>query len=193
MKTERKILYYKDYFVSFYRSLDVGAQKKIDYVLAMLKIQERVNERFVKFIRDGIYEIRASHNGNIYRAFFIFDEGNIVMLFHGFQKKTQKTPESEITKVLKLKKEYYYGHNRVAENEREAFHQEAYAYCVGQMICDARKEEKVTQSELAKRVGTNKSYISKIENGVVDPSVGLFLRIIDALGLKFDIIKPAVR
>ncbi len=77
--------------------------------------------------------------------------------------------------------------------EREAFHQEAYAYCVGQMICDARKEEKVTQSELAKRVGTNKSYISKIENGVVDPSVGLFLRIIDALGLKFDIIKPAVR
>ena len=109
MKTERKILYYKDYFVSFYRSLDVGAQKKIDYVLAMLKIQERVNERFVKFIRDGIYEIRASHNGNIYRAFFIFDEGNIVMLFHGFQKKTQKTPESEITKALKLKQEYYAG------------------------------------------------------------------------------------
>ena len=109
MKTERKILYYKDYFVSFYRSLDVGAQKKIDYVLAMLKIQERVNERFMKFIRDGIYEIRASHNGNIYRAFFIFDEGNIVMLFHGFQKKTQKTPESEIAKALKLKQEYYAG------------------------------------------------------------------------------------
>lgn len=109
MKSERKILYYKDYFVSFYRSLDVGAQKKIDYVLAMLKIQERVNERFVKFIRDGIYEIRASHNGNIYRAFFIFDEGNIVMLFHGFQKKTQKTPESEIAKALKLKQEYYAG------------------------------------------------------------------------------------
>ena len=102
-------MYYKDYFVSFYRSLDVGAQKKIDYVLAMLKIQERVNERFVKFIRDGIYEIRASHNGNIYRAFFIFDEGNIVMLFHGFQKKTQKTPESEIAKALKLKQEYYAG------------------------------------------------------------------------------------
>ncbi len=75
----------------------------------MLKMQERVNERFVKFIRDGIYEIRASHNGNIYRAFFIFDEGNIVMLFHGFQKKTQKTPESEIAKALKLKQEYYAG------------------------------------------------------------------------------------
>ena len=41
---------------------------------------------------------------NIYGAFFIFDEGNIVMLF---QKKTQKTPESEIEKAVKLKNEYY--------------------------------------------------------------------------------------
>ena len=107
MKSERKILYYKDYFISFYRSLEAGAQKKIDYVLAMLKLQDRVNEKFVKFVRDGIFEIRASHNGNIYRAFFIFDEDNIVMLFHGFQKKTQKTPESEIDNALKLKQEYY--------------------------------------------------------------------------------------
>ncbi|MCH5173962.1 MAG: type II toxin-antitoxin system RelE/ParE family toxin [Bacteroidales bacterium] len=107
MGTGRKILYYKDYFISFYHGLDAGAQKKVDYILAMLKIQERVNERFVKFIRDGLFELRASHNGNIYRAFFIFDEGNIVMLFNGFQKKTQKTPESEIEKALKLKKEYY--------------------------------------------------------------------------------------
>lgn len=107
MITERKILYYKDFFISFYRSLEVGAQKKMDYVLGMLKVQERINERFVKFIRDGIYEIRASHEGNIHRAFFIFDEGNIVMLFNGFQKKTQKTPESEINKAIKLKKEYY--------------------------------------------------------------------------------------
>lgn len=48
----------------------------------------------------------------------------------------------------------------------------------------------MTQSELAKRVGTNKSYISKIENGLIEPGVGLFLRIINALGLKFDIVKP---
>ncbi len=84
-----------------------GAQKKIDYVLDVLKMQERVSEKFVKFIKDGLYEIRASHNGNIYRAFFIFDEGNIVMLFNGFQKKTQKVPSKEIEKALELKKEYY--------------------------------------------------------------------------------------
>ena len=102
-----KILLYKDYFLTFYRSLEMGAQKKIDYVLDVLKMQERVSEKFVKFIKDGLYEIRASYNGNIYRAFFIFDEGNIVMLFNGFQKKTQKTPSKEIEKALELKKEYY--------------------------------------------------------------------------------------
>lgn len=84
-----------------------GRKKKIDYVLDVLKMQERVSEKFVKFIKDGLYEIRASYNGNIYRAFFIFDEGNIVMLFNGFQKKTQKTPSKEIEKALELKKEYY--------------------------------------------------------------------------------------
>lgn len=107
MKQERQILYYKDYFIDFFMSLDNGARKKIAYVLDMLKTQERVHTNFVKAVRDGVFELRASHNGNIYRAFFIFDEGNIILLFNGFQKKTQKTPEAEIEKALKLKKEYY--------------------------------------------------------------------------------------
>lgn len=109
MNSERRILVYKDYFLTFYRALEAGAQKKIDYVLDVLKMQDRVSEIFVKYIKDGLYEIRASYNGNIYRAFFIFDEGNIVMLFNGFQKKTQKTPSKEIDRALELKKEYYAG------------------------------------------------------------------------------------
>lgn len=109
MNAERKILVYKEYFLTFYRSLEFNAQKKIDYVLDTLKTQERVSTKFVKYIRDGLYEIRATHNGNIYRAFFIFDEGNIVMLFNGFQKKTQKTPSKEIERALEIKNEYYAG------------------------------------------------------------------------------------
>lgn len=109
MNSERRILVYKDYFLTFYRALEAGAQKKIDYVLDVLKMQDRVSEKFVKYIKDGLYEIRASYNGNIYRAFFIFDEGNIVMLFNGFQKRTQKTPSKEIDRALELKKEYYAG------------------------------------------------------------------------------------
>ncbi len=109
MKSERSISYYKDYFIAFYHSLELGAQSKIDYVLGMLKIQERVSEKFVKYIRDGIYEIRASHKGNIYRVFFIFDDGNIVVLFNGFQKKSMKTPLQEINRAIEIKKEYYAG------------------------------------------------------------------------------------
>ena len=104
---ERKISYYKDYFHNFFNALDRGAKWKILYVLDMLKTKQRINEKFVKHIRDGVYELRAQHDGNIYRAFFIFDGNNIVMLFNGFQKKTQKTPQSEINKAIKLKNEYY--------------------------------------------------------------------------------------
>ena len=103
----RRITYYKHYFIDFFNSLDSGAKKKVAYVLDMLKIQERVTTKFVKSIREGVYELRISHNDNIYRVFFIFDDGNIVVLFNGFKKKTQKTPINEIEQAIKLKNEYY--------------------------------------------------------------------------------------
>lgn len=81
-------------------------------------------------------------------------------------------------------------YGKAGSPEREEFRKEAYAYCVGKMIYDARKQEKMTQSELAQKVGTNKTYISRIEKGLIEPGVGLFFRIIDALGLKVDIVKP---
>lgn len=104
---ERRVLYYKHYFIDFFQSLSSGAQRKVAYVIDVLKTQQRPNQNFVKHIREGIYELRAQHEGNIYRAFFIFDEGNVVMLFNGFQKKTQKSPNNEIEKAIKLKNEYY--------------------------------------------------------------------------------------
>jgi len=51
--------------------------------------------------------LRTEYSGNIYRVFFIFDEGNIVVLFNGFQKKSQKTPSGEIEKAIKIKEAYY--------------------------------------------------------------------------------------
>lgn len=107
MKQERAIIAYKHYFAEFMSSISQSEANKISYVLDMLKTQQQVSEKFVKFIRDGLYEIRAEYNGNIFRVFFIFDNGSIVILFNGFQKKTQKTPLSEINKALKIKEEYY--------------------------------------------------------------------------------------
>ena len=74
--------------------------------------------------------------------------------------------------------------------ERAKAEDDAYAFYTSQILLDARKEAKMTQSELAKKVGTNKSYISKIENGLIEPGAGLCFRIIDALGLRVDIVKP---
>ena len=79
-------------------------------------------------------------------------------------------------------------YGKVGTPEREEFRKEAYSYCVGQLISDARKQERMTQAELAEKVGTNKSYISRIEKGAIEPGVGLFFRIIDALGLKMRLL-----
>ena len=104
---KRRIITFGRYFGEFMEGLTAKERKKVDYGLVLLKTQDRLPTKFVKHIRDGLYELRTEFNGNIYRVFFIFDEGKIVVLFNGFQKKTQKTPASEITKALKIKEEYY--------------------------------------------------------------------------------------
>ena len=104
---KRKIVTYGGYFERFMETLSEKAQEKVLYGLLLLKTLERLSAKFVKFIRDELYELRTEYNGNIYRVFFIFDKGQIVVLFNGFQKKTQKTPNNEIEKALKIKEAYY--------------------------------------------------------------------------------------
>ena len=76
--------------------------------------------------------------------------------------------------------------------ERVKFEEEAYAYYTGLILRDARKDAKVSQAELARRTQTTKSYISRIENGVIVPSVAVFYRMISALGMTVEIVKPSV-
>ena len=75
--------------------------------------------------------------------------------------------------------------------ERVKFEEEAYAYYTGLILRDARKDAKVSQAELARRTQTTKSYISRIENGVIIPSVAVFYRMIAALGMTVEIVRPA--
>ncbi|MDR2839739.1 MAG: type II toxin-antitoxin system RelE/ParE family toxin [Paludibacter sp.] len=104
---KRKITTYGGYFETFMNSLSSKEQDKVQYALLLLKTEDRVPIKFIKLIRDGLYELRIEFNGNIYRVFFIFDEGQIVVLFNGFHKKTQKTPNIEIEKAFKIKDKYY--------------------------------------------------------------------------------------
>lgn len=75
-------------------------------------------------------------------------------------------------------------------DKRAKFEESAYAFYTGQILQDARKEVKITQAQLAERINASKSYISRIENGQITPSVGTFYRIINALGLRVEILKP---
>lgn len=80
---------------------------KIKRALDLFKVEERMPRHYIKFIRDGLYEFRVSYGNNEFRIFFIYDGEVIVVLFNAFRKKTQKTPDSEIRKAIRLKEEYY--------------------------------------------------------------------------------------
>lgn len=103
----RKVIAYGQYYKDFLATLTEKEIQKVKYILSLLETEDRLPVKFIKMIRDGLYELRISYHGNIYRIFFIFDEGQIVVLFNGFQKKTQKTPLKEIEKALQIKEEYY--------------------------------------------------------------------------------------
>jgi phage-related protein len=105
----REIRFYEKYFIDFYLSLDKNVQEKIEYVFKVIRTVDMIPQKFLKHIEstDGLYEIRVKVGSDIYRIFCCFDEGRIVVLFNGFQKKSQKTPKKEVEKALKLKKEYF--------------------------------------------------------------------------------------
>ena len=105
----RQIIFYKNYFREFYDQQEERVQEKIDFVLDLIVSIERVPEKFLKHLSgtDGLYEVRVKSSSNIFRIFCFFDEGKVVVLLHGFNKKTDKTPSKELERASKLKKEYF--------------------------------------------------------------------------------------
>lgn len=109
MECKRTILLYKHYFNEFYNTLSLEVEKKIDYVMKVILTEDRIPLKYFKHIVEvkGLYEIRIEYESNIYRIFCCLDEGQVVVLFHGFQKKTQKTPSRQIEKARKIMSEYF--------------------------------------------------------------------------------------
>ncbi|MEG1622255.1 MAG: helix-turn-helix transcriptional regulator [Alistipes sp.] len=75
--------------------------------------------------------------------------------------------------------------------ERAKADEEAYAFYTSQILRDARLSARLTQTELANRLGVHKSYVSRVENGITSPSVAMFYRITNALGLRVE-LQPAL-
>ena len=106
---KREIRFFKHYFNEFYVAQSDKVRKKIAQTLVWLQTLVRLPASILKSIegRKGLFEIRVEFGGDIFRIFCCFDEGSLVILFNGFQKKTQKTPPNEIEKADKLMKEYF--------------------------------------------------------------------------------------
>ena len=109
MNRNRELIYFKEYFNEFFNAQTEKVKEKIDSVLFLVTVADRIPKKFFDKMTgyDGLWEIRIEFEGNIYRIFCCFDEGNLVVLFNGFQKKSQKTPINEIEKAMRIKNEYF--------------------------------------------------------------------------------------
>ena len=109
MTQKRSLFFYKDYFKEFYSQQTAKVQNRILWTLKIIEDIDRIPEVYFKHLEDtdGFYEIRIQSGSNIFRIFCFFDKNNIVVVGHGFRKKTQKTPAKEIERAEQIKKEYY--------------------------------------------------------------------------------------
>ncbi len=112
----RKLVFYKDYYDVFIKNQRPRVQAKIFWTIILIENVEKVPSKYLKYIigSDGVFEIRILTRNDIFRIFCFFNKQNELVLINGFQKKTQKTPQNEIDKALKIKHDY--------ENEKEYYH-----------------------------------------------------------------------
>ena len=113
-KYVRQVVAYANYFKDFKKTLSKEILQKIYQIFIYIMTQEQVPVKFLKSITGvvGLYEIRVEESGNIYRIFCCMDEGRLVILFNGFQKKSQKTPPEEIERAKRIMNEYFAQKNK---------------------------------------------------------------------------------
>lgn len=109
MDKKRELYFFKNYFEVFYEDQTEKVKKKIIWTLRIIEQFDHVPQVYLKYLKNtsGLYEIRVQVRNNIFRVFCFFDLNNIVVIGHGFQKKTQKTPKQQIERAEQIKREYY--------------------------------------------------------------------------------------
>ena len=109
METKRELFFFKNYFKDFYDKQRPKVKKRIIWTLKVIEDIDRIPEIYFKHIEgsDGIYEIRVQSGNDIFRIFSFFDKNKLIIVGHGFQKKSQKTPQNQLNLAEKIRKEYY--------------------------------------------------------------------------------------
>ena len=105
----RQVTTYKDYFDDFFKAQSQKIRDKIIKVLDIVEQVERIPTKYLKYIEgtNGLFEIRVQLGCNIFWIFCFFDGNKFVILLTGFQKKSPKTPRTEIDRAVRLMNEYY--------------------------------------------------------------------------------------
>jgi phage-related protein len=91
----------------FVEKLTVKVQSKIRKQILLLSYEgPKLKRPYADYLRDGIYELRVKFSPNEYRVLYFFFLRTNIILTHGFVKKSDKVPESEIEKAIKYKLEF---------------------------------------------------------------------------------------
>ena len=70
-------------------------------------------------------------------------------------------------------------YGKIGSEKRTEFEIKAKAFAIGEILREARKEAHMTQEELARKTGTRKSFISRIENGHSDIQLSTLYRLVE--------------
>jgi phage-related protein len=112
----------------FVDSLDDKAAARIDAFIERLRIYgNRMQGKFVKKLTDEIFELRVKQFDRIFRVRFFYQPGMLIVITSGFLKKTEHTPQAEITRAERLKELWMKYRNRYmgSRKEREAILKES--------------------------------------------------------------------
>jgi HTH-type transcriptional regulator/antitoxin HipB len=80
-------------------------------------------------------------------------------------------------------------YGKIGTPKRDKFEEKAQYFVISEMLKEARKEANMTQDELAEKIGTKKSYISRLENGKCDIQLSTLYRIFEfGLGKRINLL-----
>lgn len=97
-------------------------------------------------------------------------------------KQMDMTKLAQLSTVNDMLDEKY---GKLGTDSREQFNEESLAWFYGNMLRERRKELKLTQRQLAEKLGREQSYIARVESGKADIQMSSFFRIATVLGIQF--------
>ncbi len=88
----RTIILYKNYFNEFFIKQRQKVKDKIIWTFSLIEELKQVPSTYLKHLEgtDGLYEIRVQSGNDVFRIFCFFDQGKLIVVTSGFQKKARR-------------------------------------------------------------------------------------------------------